>query len=99
MTLYIENDINIYDEQTTFHLWQQQTFFQISGDFTYVDNLTLDESVQVTKAPLNIISAKKFKKKKNSKRNEIQNLQIIYCQILKLGFISKIQGIFLIQFN
>lgn len=34
--------------------------FQISGDFTYVDNLTLDESVQVTKAPLNIISAKKF---------------------------------------
>lgn len=38
--------------------------FQISGDFTYVDNLTLDESVQVTKDPLNIISAKKFKKKK-----------------------------------
>lgn len=37
--------------------------FQISGDFTYVDNLTLDESVQVTKAPLNIISAKKLKKK------------------------------------
>lgn len=40
--------------------------FQISGEFTYVDNLTLDESVQVTKAPLNIISAKKFKKKKTA---------------------------------
>lgn len=75
MTLYIENDINIYVEQTTFSFMTtiNRHFFQISGtSCTYVDNLTLDKCVQITKAPLNIVSAKQ-KKTNPKKQNETQN--------------------------